>query len=446
MDFGTDLRRARFNYGQLLNALLGTGVLTTAEETRCREILTAGDPAATRAWAEALTALLIDAARLQVVDRLPEGDLDRLRLLEPRSGFRYAIRLRRRRLPPGFELVHLPVEPEPGFRFDYRLLLQLLTDQERLVMIDRVASPRELLEQMEATIRAAMGVDQAIFRPISQPSIGPVWIETALPPPVLPEEQLAGLAGSRDHMIHAPDLSLVRPPAGVEPRDGSGLWIGIGDAARAWTGVIEITSREREHFSRDRIAMAEILAVRFEAMLTSSVRLQSLTLIDYLTGLYNRAYFEDQFEKQLSFAQRREQSLALLLIDIDFFRNFNTKYGLDGGDRALVTVACVLKQELRSSDTIARYGGEEFVVLLGAPISPEEARTIAERLRSKVEAEKIPMPDLEGGETIETIRISIGGALFSQDGRVGKELWLAANRMLLRAKATGRNRVLFVGD
>lgn len=440
------MRRVPFSHSQLLNALLGVGILSAAEEARVREVLFAGDPAAARSWAETLTAILVDTGRVRVVERRPEGERDWLRLLEPRSGFRFSLRLRRHRLPAGFEMVPLPVEPQPGFHFDYQLLMQLLTDQERLVMIDRVASPRELLERMEQTIQSALGADSVLFRPISQPSIGPVWIETELPPPILPEDRLAELAGSRDHLIHAPDLSIVRPPDGVVPRAGSAIWIGIGDAARAWTGVIEITSRERARFSRDRIAMAEILAVRFEALLTSSVRLQSLTLIDYLTGLYNRAYFEDQFERQLSVAQRREQGMALLIIDIDFFRNFNTKYGLDGGDRALVTVACVLKQELRSSDTIARYGGEEFAVLLGAPVSPDEARTIAERLRSKVEAEQIPMPDLEGGETVETIRISIGGALFAQDGRVGKDLWQAANRMLLRAKATGRNRVLFVGD
>lgn len=440
------LRRVPFSYSQYLNALLGIGILSAGEEARVRDTLFSGDPSAARSWADTLTTILIDSGRLRVVERTPEGETDRLRLLEPRSGFRCSLRLRRLRLPPGFEMVQLPIEPEPGFQFDYQLLLQLLTDQERLVSIDRVASPRELLERMQQTIRTALGADSVLFRPISQPSIGPVWIDTTLPPPLVPEDRLAELAGSRDHLIHAPDLAIVRPPAGVDRQEGSGVWIGIGDAARAWTGVIEILSRERGRFSRDRIAVAEILALRFEALLTSSVRLQSLTLIDYLTGLYNRAYFEDQFEKQLSVAQRREQGLALLIIDIDLFRDFNTKYGLDGGDRALVTVACVLKQELRNSDTIARYGGEEFVVLLGSPITPEEARTIAERLRSKVESEQIPMPDLEGGETIETIRISIGGALFSQDGRVGKELWLAANRMLLRAKATGRNRVLFVGD
>jgi diguanylate cyclase (GGDEF)-like protein len=133
--------------------------------------------------------------------------------------------------------------------------------------------------------------------------------------------------------------------------------------------------------------MAVLLAQHFQALLASAVRLQSLIFLDFLTGLYNRPYFEDQLEKQVAIAERRKQSLALCIVDIDGFKNFNTLYGYEGGDRVLVTVGCILKGILRTSDTLARYGGEEFAALLVPPVTRERAWGIAERLRAAVEAE-----------------------------------------------------------
>ena len=135
--------------------------------------------------------------------------------------------------------------------------------------------------------------------------------------------------------------------------------------------------------------------------------------------------------------------MALLIADIDDFKAFNTRYGYDGGDRVLATVACVLKSQLRSTDTLARYGGEEFVIILAAPVPIDEGRRIAERLRAAVAEEPLQVKDLAGHPTTVRITISVGGALHPDGGRTARELWNAANRALLVAKEKGKNQVRF---
>jgi diguanylate cyclase (GGDEF)-like protein len=227
---------------------------------------------------------------------------------------------------------------------------------------------------------------------------------------------------------------------------GSALYIGVGDEIGGWRGVLEVTDLRPDAFTRDRIALATLLAQHFQTLMASAVRLQSLIFLDFLTGLYNRPYFEDQLDKQVSIAHRRKQSLALCIIDIDGFKNFNTLYGYEGGDRVLVTVACILKSVLRTSDTLARYGGEEFAALLVPPVGTDRAHLIAERLRAAVEAEPFQVQSLNGEYLPERITVSVGGALYPDHGQGARELWTAANRMLLAAKEAGKNRVLFVGD
>ena len=150
-------------------------------------------------------------------------------------------------------------------------------------------------------------------------------------------------------------------------------------------------------------------------------------------------------ERELQLARRRNESLALLLVDIDDFKAFNTRHGYEGGDRVLATVACVLKSALRGTDTLARYGGEEFVVILAPPVSQEEASRIADRLRQAVEQEEFRLDDLSGATETAQVTVSIGGALYPVHGETREALSTAANLELLRAKTDGKNQVLFPG-
>jgi diguanylate cyclase (GGDEF)-like protein len=417
------------------------------EEERAALIRALADPAGQdlRPTAHRVVRGLIQRGVLEIVERGPDPEGRRLRLFHPASGLRFSIQLDEPESTETVEVVPLPLSPEilPALRT--ALVRQILTDQGVVVLSDRVAGPREIIQRMEPTLKAAIETESVRFVPIDQPP-GDYWRTGTPVVPCLAESILRDLARARSYVLRVRDLSRLRPDATETPSTGSALYIGIGDDAGGWRAVVEIHDPRIDAFSPERMSLAVLLAAHFQNLVATAVRLQSLIFFDFLTGLYNRPYFEDQIEKEMTVARRRDQSLALLIVDIDNFKRFNTLYGYEGGDRVLVTVACVLKAELRASDTIARYGGEEFAVLLAPPVGVEEARVIAERLRAAVEGEAFQVATWSEDYIPERITVSIGGALHTQDGRSMREIFTAANRMLLEAKQMGKNQVRFVGD
>jgi diguanylate cyclase (GGDEF)-like protein/PAS domain S-box-containing protein len=167
-----------------------------------------------------------------------------------------------------------------------------------------------------------------------------------------------------------------------------------------------------------------------EALRTQSVK-------DMLTGLYNRRYLEEILEREIRRAARAAQSLGILMIDLDHFKNFNDTYGHDAGDAVLRETAQFLSKGIRAEDFVCRYGGEEFVVILPtADMSNSQAR--AERLRSKMRE----MTVMYQGKSLGMITISIGVASFPQHGMSPKELMAAADAALYEAKRAGRDQVV----
>ena len=297
-------------------------------------------------------------------------------------------------------------------------------------------TPRDLVLNLERTLQELVPVGSASLQAIETPP-GEDWpappLTNGLP---VPASDLERLARQRDRLLLFPDLG----------KDGSLLIEGLGDDATGWRGILWQRHPDREHFTRERIALAHLVAQHFQGLITSSIRLQGLIFYDFLTGIYNRSYFEEQLEREIAVADRRSQSLALLIVDVDDFKSFNTRYGYDGGDRVLATVACVLKAALRHTDTLARYGGEEFAAILSPPVPLDEARLIAERLRTAVADEPLTLRSLDGGNVAERVTVSIGGTLYPSAGRTVRDLWNGANRLLLEAKARGKNQVRFSGD
>jgi diguanylate cyclase (GGDEF)-like protein len=161
--------------------------------------------------------------------------------------------------------------------------------------------------------------------------------------------------------------------------------------------------------------------------------LRSLAYKDGLTGIYNRRYFDHNLERQSSLSARNKAPLALLMIDIDFFKRYNDTLGHLAGDDALRAVAQLLQNCCnRPTDIAARYGGEEFAVLL--PDTTEEgAVTIAKNILSEMKAVNIPHPDSE----LSYLTVSIGIAI-STDGETASLLDLADKQLYL-AKKLGRN-------
>ena len=157
-----------------------------------------------------------------------------------------------------------------------------------------------------------------------------------------------------------------------------------------------------------------------------------LAVIDPLTGLYNRRYLMRHLRNLVE--QNPAPRLALMLIDVDFFKSVNDAYGHAAGDRALRAVADTLRTSIRAFDTLARYGGEEFVVIMPGSVT-EQAQAAAERLRAAV-ADMTPAP---GDWPALTISIGIAendGTASSADSLLG-----AADAALYLAKRNGRNRV-----
>jgi diguanylate cyclase (GGDEF)-like protein len=430
------LKRVPISYHDFLREIMATAPLTWEEQALLDRILRDGRPGEMEQATRTLVESLVERGKLVVMERTREGGHEWLRLRDPERKLRARIRLSLHPRAPEARTVRLPLDPSSKTGFRYHEVQGLLAIQASLVSHDRVLTPRDLVQRMEKTLQDLVPATGVWFQPLEMPP-GEDW--PALPawngfPASFPEQE--PLARQRDRLVLFPDLG----------KDGSFLLEGLGDEGTGWRGLLVLRHPDREHFNRERLAVAHLVAQHFQSLISTSIRLQALIFYDFLTGVYNRSYFEEQLEREIAVADRRGQSLALLIVDIDDFKSFNTRHGYEGGDRVLATVACVLKSALRHTDTLARYGGEEFAAILSPPVPLEEARLISERLRSEVGNEPLTMRSLDGKTVAERVTVSVGGVLYPSGGRTVRDLWNSANRLLLEAKSRGKNQVRFAGD
>jgi len=170
-------------------------------------------------------------------------------------------------------------------------------------------------------------------------------------------------------------------------------------------------------------------------------RLANQARVDYLTNLSNRRYFMEQAEAELNRALRYGSPLALLMIDIDHFKNINDSYGHKTGDMVLQKMSDLLKQSLREVDVLGRIGGEEFAILL--PESRlENAIEVAERLRVQIANSKL----LEGQAETLRFTVSIGVAMLDSANQNLDALFNQADEALYKAKNSGRNCVCVAAE
>jgi diguanylate cyclase (GGDEF)-like protein len=170
--------------------------------------------------------------------------------------------------------------------------------------------------------------------------------------------------------------------------------------------------------------------------------LERFALLDGLTGIHNRRYFDEQLEKEIARNQRDELPLSVIMMDIDHFKEFNDNYGHGAGDKCLQKVARALTDSLsRPSDALCRYGGEEFVALLPGS-DADGTRVVAERLREAVEALAITH-DYSGVSPVVTLSLGVATAdPAGQQKADGDDLLKRADEALYTAKNAGRNRVV----
>lgn len=193
------------------------------------------------------------------------------------------------------------------------------------------------------------------------------------------------------------------------------------------------TGRIFNRFDEERHRLAntltKILYINIE-----NYKLKILSNIDKLTGTYTRKYFDNEFNRTLIEAKRKDDSFAVMMMDLDRFKNINDTYGHRKGDEVLAQIGNTLSNSIRGTDVVARYGGEEFVVIL-KNVGEDEAKNIGEKIRLNIQNLKVV--------NIENpITISIGISMFPTHSQFKEELIEKADQALYCAKEKGRNRVI----
>jgi diguanylate cyclase (GGDEF)-like protein/PAS domain S-box-containing protein len=254
------------------------------------------------------------------------------------------------------------------------------------------------------------------------------------------------LRRSRAYRVDAPSSALCCPhvparddgrrPYACLPLTAQGKTFGLLHIEYADTA--DGDAAERRHGVA--VAMAEQIALAIanlqlrEALLQQSIR-------DPLTGLYNRRYLQEALFREMAHSRRNQSGFAVLMIDVDHFKQFNDSFGHHAGDLVLQSVARVIEAQFRRSDVACRFGGEEFTVLLpgtGLELAQRLAHGLLDGIRGLVLSHE--------GRPLDRITASLGLALFPDHGSSPQALLEAADAALYQAKSAGRNRVVVCGS
>lgn len=171
----------------------------------------------------------------------------------------------------------------------------------------------------------------------------------------------------------------------------------------------------------------------------ANAKLHELSITDGLTELYNRRHFQNELHRYLHMAKRYNQSLSLVMLDIDFFKHFNDDYGHSEGDNILIRFAEILTKRSRGSDFVARVGGEEFVILLPAT-DKSGAKILAEIVRSSIESHNWEIENVTASFGIETLNLYDHARTSIEN--LADHFFKNADLALYQAKAQGRNQCI----
>jgi diguanylate cyclase (GGDEF)-like protein len=213
-------------------------------------------------------------------------------------------------------------------------------------------------------------------------------------------------------------------------------------AAAESLGVLCLTDRlEAGPYTTDDLETVSVLlapaalALGRERLWQEAQAYAQAAVIDPVSGLFNRRYFQARLDEELQRAIRQLTSVALLMVDLDGFKAINDQYGHVAGDIVIRDISEILRRSVRIFDVCTRFGGEEFAVMMpGGTL--ESAGTIAERIRHRVEAYQRSEPDLAELRVTASIGVAV-----SPPGNTARELIERADRALYDAKKSGKNRV-----
>jgi diguanylate cyclase (GGDEF)-like protein/PAS domain S-box-containing protein len=257
-------------------------------------------------------------------------------------------------------------------------------------------------------------------------------------------EDCWGLRLGRDHCVEDPATDLIcrhvaehDPPRYIcLPMMAQGEALGVLhlriEATAAAAGGVSPLNEARRRLAA---AVSEHTAMALANLsLRETLRHQSIR--DPLTGLFNRRYFEESLEREIRRARRRGVPLGVVMLDLDRFKVVNDNYGHEAGDVLLRSFGELLRRSVRGEDVACRWGGEEFALLL-PEATLEVTRERAEEVRQSVKELKVQYQD----STLGPVTVSLGVAIFPDQGLSGQSVLRAADAALYQSKASGRDRV-----
>lgn len=258
-------------------------------------------------------------------------------------------------------------------------------------------------------------------------------------PGMLPPEDCWALRRGQPHVVRIGDMACAH--VGDAPASGDTTVCIPLIAQGTQLGLLHFTWTDDG--ARDVLPLAESASEQL-AMALSSLELQERlhfhSIRDALTGLYNRRYLEESLARELARCARRHLPLGLMMFDVDHFKRFNDTQGHVGGDALLAAMGRLLRDSSRPEDIACRYGGEEFTLIL--PETPPDAVLArAEAIRAAVRAMRVT----HEGKALPDVTVSIGVAMFPDDGNAPDALLRLADAALYRAKREGRDRVVAAG-
>lgn len=227
----------------------------------------------------------------------------------------------------------------------------------------------------------------------------------------------------------------------VKGREKTSLsWIGVPLKAENVTGVIALGSYQPNAFDSADMELLSNLAQHITVALDNTIRhaqVEQQAQLDSMTGVYNHGYFLKKLASQAMESSRDDLPLSLIMLDIDFFKQYNDTYGHLVGDRILKTLCTAIKHHIKQSDAVGRWGGEEFIIALPGA-SGAEALQVAERIGQTMAT--LQVQDREQ-KTIPAPTVSQGIAVYPLEADEIYRLIDLADRRLYIAKERGRNQI-----